>query len=119
MALSRQFTRTAVTTTTETSEQSAATHEGDNSYYIDVTATVSSALRLLHRFKITPSESGGNQNFTVRYLDFSSSADQTFTAGQLTTPFTDAEADSITEIGPSPIIDMDALYTLAGDTEGA
>ena len=118
MALSVQFSRIAVTTTTETSSQEEATHEADGSYYFDVTATVNTNLRLLHRFKLTPVESGQNQNFIVRYLDFSSTADQTFTAGQITTPFTDAEADSITVVGNSPLINMDALYTLAGDTEG-
>ena len=120
MAQNASISRVAVTTTTETSAQSIAVHEsGADVVYADVTATIAGNLRLLGRFKFTRTNSGRLQKYRVQFLDFSSSAASTFTAGQLTTPFTDAEADSITEIGYSPNVNMDELYTTAGDTTGA
>ena len=114
MAQTATFTRTTVTTSNQNSSQTAiVTEDGTDVRYLDIKATINLADRLLHRFKITSSTSGGTQKFTIEYLDFSSSGNQTYTDGALTTPFTDAEADSITTIGASPAIDMDAIYDLA------
>lgn len=117
MAITQTIIRpkTAVTEN-ESSAQSFATHEADPVFYLDWTATVNSALRLLGRYKYTPEVAGQNQRFKIEFLDFSSTADQTFSAGQVTTPFTDAEADSTTLVGYSPYVDMHALYVTAGDT---
>lgn len=104
------------TTENESSAQAAAAHEVTDAYYLDITATINSQLRLLGRFKFVPKVGGQNQKFTVSFLDFSNTADQTFSAGQTTTPFTDDEADSITVMGDSPNVDMHALYVTAGDT---
>ena len=109
-----------VVTDDEASSQSMATHEsGTDVNYLDVTATINANLRLLGRIKLTTENAGANQRYRIQYLDFSSTADQTFTADQLTTPFTDAEADSITDMGYSPWVNMHAIYTTAGDTAGA
>ena len=117
MAITQTIVRPLTTTTEdEASAQSAAAHEVSDAYYLDITATVNAALRLLGRFKFVPKVGGQNQKFSVYFLDFSSTADQTFSAGQTTTPFTDAEADSMTLIGDSPNVDMHALYVTAGDT---
>jgi hypothetical protein len=117
MAISANFTRplTAVTES-ETSNQTIAVHEAAGSTYADNTATVNSQLRLLDRFKLTIETAGQSQRFKIEYLDFSSSTDETFTAGDVTTPFTDAEADSVTLIGYSPWVDRHAQYVTAGDT---
>ncbi|NJN22890.1 MAG: hypothetical protein HC812_19105 [Leptolyngbya sp. RL_3_1] len=107
-------------TANEVSSQSAAIHEsGTNVTYIDDTATIESNLRLLMRIKRTREVSGKDQRFKLEHLDFSSTADQTFTAGQTTTPFTDAEADEVTLVGYTPWVNMDAIYTTAGDVAGA
>lgn len=119
MAQNASISRVAITTTTETSAQTVAVFEsGTDVVYADRTATINAALRLLGRFKFTRENSGGQQRERVQWLDFASTADQTFTAGQITTPFTDAEADRIIDLGYTPWVNMDALYTLAGDTTG-
>jgi hypothetical protein len=116
MALSRPFTRPLTTiTATEASSQSAAITEGATFWYIDITATVNSQLRLLSRIKVTPTTQGRFQSYQVKLLDFTGDAAATFTAGQVTTPFTENEADSIVDIGTSTGVDLHALYTIAGD----
>jgi hypothetical protein len=81
---------------------------------IDLKATVNAAARLVHRIRLTPVIEGATQKVKVEFLDFSSAAASTY-ADAKTTPFTDAEADSVTVIGYSPAINLDAFYTTAGD----
>lgn len=81
---------------------------------IDLKATINAAARLVHRIRLTPEISGTLQRVKVEFLDFSSSADQTY-ANTKNTPFTDAEADSVTIVGYTPWVDLDAVYTTAGD----
>lgn len=81
---------------------------------VDLKATVNAAARLVHRLRITPEISGTNQRLKIEFLDFSSSADQAY-ANAKTTPFTDAEADSVVQVGYTPWVNLDAFYTLAGD----
>jgi len=120
VAQNASISRVTTTTTTETSAQTVAVFEsGATVVYADRTATINGALRLLGRYKFTRENSGGLQREKIEYLNFASTADQTFTAGAVATPFTDAEADSITLLGYSPWVNMDELYTLAGDTTGA
>jgi hypothetical protein len=120
MALtSENYTRPAATSTNNEAvqltlvglEDTAATPDNVT---IDLKATVNAAARLVHRLRVTPEISGTNQRLKVEFLDFSSSGDQTY-ANAKNTPFTDAEADSVTMVGYSPWVNLDALYTLAGD----
>lgn len=116
MPISLPFTRPKTTITeTEASSQSAAITEAATFWYVDITATVNSELRLLSRLKIIPVTSGRNQSYRVQLLDFTGDAAATFTAGKVTTPFTENEADSIVDIGTSTGVDLHALYTIAGD----
>lgn len=124
MAQNFSISRILTTTTTETSSQTAVlTEVSAGVWLLDFKATIDSTARLLHRFKITGSASGQNQRFRVQHLDYSSAGDSgtAYTDGLQTTPFTEAEADSIVDVsgGYSPWIDIDALYTLGGDTGGA
>lgn len=119
MAQNFSIPRVAVTTTTETSAQVIAVHEvSPNITYADRTATINTQLTLLSRIKITRETSGGLQRDKVEVLDFSSTL-AAFTASQVTTPFLDAEADSITGPFYGPWVNMDAVYTANGDTAGA
>jgi hypothetical protein len=116
MPLTRTIVRPKTTVTeNESSSQSAAITEGGSFWYVDVTATVNSQLRLLTRIKITPVNVGPNQSYEIDLLDFSSSANATFVAGRVTTPYTEAEADAIHRIGRTPEINMHTLYVTAGD----
>lgn len=81
---------------------------------IDLKATVNAAARLIHRIRVTPEISGINQRLKIEALDFSATAASTY-ADAKTTPFTDAEADVVTVVGYTPWVNLDALYTLAGD----
>jgi hypothetical protein len=118
MAQSVVFSRPRTTTREdETSSQTAAVHESGTAVtYIDDTATVNSALRLLSRIKRTREVSGEFVRYKVEHLSFASSANQTFTAGATTTPFTDAEADAITLVGYTPWENLHTLYVTAGET---
>jgi hypothetical protein len=118
MAQSVTFSRPLTTTReNKTTSQSAAVHEsGATVTYIDDTATVNGALRLLGRTKRTREVNGEFQRFKIEYLSFVSSGDQTFTAGATTTPFTDAEADEITLVAHTPWDNMHTLFVNAGDT---
>lgn len=120
MAQNNPFSRPLTTQfENEDSSQTFATfEEGTTINYVDVTATVNGQLRLLQRFKFTKRTNGSEQSYRIQHLDFSSTADQTFTAGQITAPFTDDEADSITDItgGFSPQVNMHSFYVTAGDT---
>ncbi len=92
-----------------------ATLVGTNATYLDYTATIDSELRLLYRIKLTREIQGSLQRYKIEHLDFTSTADQTFTAGAVVTPFTDAEADKITVVEVTPWVDMNVLYTTAGE----
>lgn len=81
---------------------------------VDLKATVNAAARLIHRIRLTPEIAGTKQRCKVEFLDFSSSAASTY-ADAKTTPFTDAEADTVTVLGYTPWVDLDAIYTTAGD----
>lgn len=119
MAQSFNIARIATTTTTEASSQSVAVHEvAPNITYCDRTATINGNLTLLGRLKITRETAGSLQRDTIQYLDFSSTI-ATFTAAAVTTPFSDAESDRIVDLGSTPWIDMNAVYTANGDTTGA
>lgn len=117
MAQSVTFSRPLTATRQdETVNQAAAIHEsGATVTYIDDTATVNSALRLLGRLKRTREISGESQRFKLEYLSFASSAGSTFTAGATATPFTDAEADKIVLIGYTPWEDLHEIFVNAGD----
>lgn len=118
MALSINFNRPLTAQTAqESTSQAAALTEGASFWYVDITATVNSEVRLLGRFKITPKIVGPIQSYEVRFLDFSSTADAAFTAGQTTTPFTEAEADANYLISANtPGTNMHTLFVTAGDT---
>jgi hypothetical protein len=119
MAQNFSIPRIATTTTTETSAQVIAVHEvAPNITYADRTATIDSNLTLLTRTKITRETSGQFQREKIEVLTFASTT-ATFTAGAVTTPFTDAEADSITDPVYSPWVNVDAVYLANGDTAGA
>lgn len=81
---------------------------------VDLKATINAAARLIHRVRLTPEISGTNQRIKVEFLDFSSTAASTY-ANTKDTPFTDAEADSVTVVGYTPWVNLDAIYTTAGD----
>jgi hypothetical protein len=111
--------RIATTTTTESSAQSVAVHEvAPNITYADRTVTIGGNLTLLSRIKITRETQGQTQRDRIEYLDFRSTT-ATFTAGAVTTPFTDAESDSLVLLGYGPWVNMDAVYTANGDSAGA
>lgn len=118
MAQTRTITRPLTTTTEdEASSQTLSVHESGNDVnYLDNTAIVNGQLRLLGRFKFTTENNGASQRYKIEYLDFTSTADQTFVAAQTTTPFTEDEADSKTLVGYSPQINMHTQYVNAGDT---
>lgn len=116
MAQDLDFRRTAITNTVEDAEQTAVVTEiGTDNFLIDFKATVNAAARLLHRFKfeLISAETSPMVSWRVSYLDYSDAADATYTDGLQTTPFTEAEARSVTVIGVTPAINMDALFTLA------
>lgn len=81
---------------------------------LDLKATVATNARLIHRVRVTPEYGENTGRLKIEYLDFSSSADQTY-ADDDTTPFTDAEADRVILIGYTPWLDLDAIWALAGD----
>ena len=121
MAQNFSISRVAVATTVETSAQTAVLTESTGGvWYLDFKSTINGTVRLLHRFRITGSASGQSQRFLVEHMDYSSTASSgtAYTDGLLTTPFTPAEADQITEVGYSPLINIDQIYTLGGDTGG-
>lgn len=117
MALAIDFTRPLTAQTeTESTSQSAAITEGSGCWYIDITATVNAALRLIGRIKITPIVTGRMLAYEVRLLTFQSTTD-TFVPGTITTPFSEAEADEnhLLEI-KSPGLDLHAMFNTFGDT---
>lgn len=123
MAQNFSITRVLTTVTTETSSQTAVlTEVSAGVWLLDFKATINSVVRLVHRFKITGVVSGQSQRFRVQHLDYTSAADSgtAYTDGLQTTPFTEAEADAITDVteGFSPLINVDNIYTLGGDTGG-
>lgn len=119
MAISGNISRTKVTTeavalSAIAIEDTAAT---EDNFCLDVKQTINSNPRLVARLRVTPIIAGGNISFRIEHLDFSSSADQIY-ADSKATPFTDAEADRARVIGTTQAINLDAIFTLAGDVEG-
>jgi len=97
------------------SEQKLTVTECSEFWYLDLTAIVNGGNRLIGRFKFIPENVEGRQRFKVELFNFLSEADQEFTAGQVSTPFTEGEADHVSLVGHSPFLDLDAFYTAAGD----
>jgi hypothetical protein len=117
MAISLPFNRPLTAqTASEASSQAAAITEGASFWYVDVTATVNSQLRLLSRIKVTPETVGPTQRYKLELLNFTGEADQTFTAGAVSGSFAEAAADSKTLIGYSSFVNLHTLYVTAGDT---
>lgn len=113
-----QWTRTNVATTTKATAITgvAIVEVGAlDIQKLDLKDTVNSAARLFVRLRLTPEYSGASLRYKVDALTFVSSASQTY-ADDDTTPFTDAEADNVTTIGFTPAINLETLYTNAGDT---
>lgn len=106
-------------TASQNFSQGAAITEGATFWYVDITATINAQLRLLTRIKITPQVVGRTQRYHIELLNFAGAGASTFTAGLVTTPFTEAEATSKTSIGTSDFVDIHALATLAGSIAGA
>lgn len=120
MAVSKTVTR-PLTAKTENDTNSITAVASDNTSTIalDFKATINTNARLLGRTRITIETSGALQRYKYEFLDYTSTADQTYSDGARTTPFTDAEADnaaSVHLIGYSPWVDMHVLHNTAGDT---
>ena len=81
---------------------------------LDLKATVNAAARLIHRIRVTPEYAGTMARNKVEYLTFTNQAANTY-ADAKTGNFEDVDALSVTLIGYTPWIDLDAFYTAAGD----
>lgn len=117
MALDITVNRPLTTVTEPETDSTAAAVIEDipgGNWKVDLSATISAALRLLGRVRVTPETSGQRYRLKIEFLDYTSSGDQTY-AGAATTPFTDAEADDLTVVGFTPWVDLHALHNDAGD----
>ena len=88
-------------------------------YVLDFYATVNAALRLEKRFLLTPVYASNQLTFRIEELNYATLAASTYVATNLTTattaPFTILAGGTPRVLGISNTIDLDALYTLAGD----
>lgn len=101
----------AITLTAVAIEDTAATPDNVT---LDLKATVNAAARLIHRVRVTPEYSGTSGRLKIEWLNFSNQAAQTY-ADAKSGNFEDADALSVTVVGYTPWLDLDALYTAAGD----
>lgn len=116
MAISANWTRALATTTaTETLSLTSTVSEVGATTYVDYYATVNAAARLFHRFVISFANNGESQTTSISHYTFESAGDATYTPDQKTTPFTNAEADSVEALTFGNILPLNTLYVDAGD----
>lgn len=120
MAVSASLSRPlSALTEAENNSITGVASDDSSTFTLDFKATINSGARLLGRTRVTIETSGALQRYKYEFLNFTSSADQTYSDGDRTTPFSDAEADnaaSVHLIGYSPWVDMHELHNTAGDT---
>lgn len=91
-------------------------------YIVDEKVTVNSVVRLLTRTRITPEyretlNQGSERRLKIEVLDYTAAfatGQTAYTDGLLTTPFTEA-AGTVVTTTYSPWVNVNALYTAAGD----
>lgn len=88
---------------------------------VDEYATINSAIRLIERTVFSFGYVGSQKTTTLKNYSYASAAastyDPTNLASATTTPFTIAEG-TLKNTFVCPVVDLDAIYTTAGDVRG-
>lgn len=115
MAINGSFTRqSANPTETKATAFSAVVIEGGGVFTVDIKNTINGQPRLALRLNIEPVISGDRVRCHVQQLNFESSGSQVY-ADSKATPFSDDEADSVGAILKTETVNLNVLWTNAGE----